>query len=147
MPRTAADREREEERRAKTTYDLFRVRLDKLERNIVRLSRHCRSVSLSVPFQDKPAPIPAAPVEKGPAPPPDFVRNVVGSSAAAGSADFHIFRNNRKRETDRLDWMDKQDKKQKLDAEYEDRVAEKQKLADERTLKKRAKRFVKVFDR
>ena len=86
-------------------------------------------------------------MEKGPAPPPDFVRNVVGSSAAAGSADFHIFRNNRKRETDRLDWLDKQDKKQKLDAEYEERVAEKQKLADERTLKKRAKRFVKVFDR
>lgn len=36
-----------------------------------------------------------------PRPPPDFVRNVVGSSAAAGSAEFHIFRNNRKREMDR----------------------------------------------
>uniref|UniRef100_A0A914XQJ2 PRKR-interacting protein 1 n=1 Tax=Plectus sambesii TaxID=2011161 RepID=A0A914XQJ2_9BILA len=126
MPRTQADKEREDERRAKTTYDLFRVRLEKLERNI-----------------EKPVLIPERPIEKGPAPPPDFVRNVVGSSAAAGSADFHIFRNNRKRENDRLDWLEKQDKKSKMDEEYEERISEKQRLAEERTNKKRAKRLRK----
>ena len=45
--------------------------------------------------------------EQPPPEPPEFYRNVVGSSAGAGSAEFHIFRNNRRKEMKRLAWMDK----------------------------------------
>jgi hypothetical protein len=80
--------------------------------------------------------------DRPPPPPPEFVRNVVGSSAAAGSAEFHIFRNNRKRETDRLDYLERQAKKQELDAEFNERAAERKRAADELTAKKRAKRYI-----
>ncbi|VDP24091.1 unnamed protein product, partial [Onchocerca flexuosa] len=56
---------------------------------------------------EKPVSIPQRRDGRKPRPPPDFVRNVVGSSAAAGSAEFHIFRNNRKREMDRQRYKQK----------------------------------------
>ncbi|VDN24836.1 unnamed protein product [Gongylonema pulchrum] len=88
MPRE--NKEEEEEQKARTAYDLIRMRLDRLQKNI-----------------EKPVSIPQRRDSRKPRPPPDFVRNVVGSSAAAGSAEFHIFRNNRKREMDRQRYKEK----------------------------------------
>ncbi|KJH41671.1 hypothetical protein DICVIV_12355 [Dictyocaulus viviparus] len=114
----------EEERRAHTATDLIRMRLERLQQNI-----------------HKPAPIPARRAElKPPRPPPEFVRNVVGSSAAAGSAEYHIYRINRKKEQNRLDYIARIAEKEELDEEYKARKEEVERMEAERTAKKRAKR-------
>ncbi|EFO18834.1 hypothetical protein LOAG_09662 [Loa loa] len=117
------DKEQEEEQKARTAYDLIRMRLERLQKNI-----------------EKPVSIPQRRDGRKPRPPPDFVRNVVGSSAAAGSAEFHIFRNNRKREMDRLDYMHNKALQEELDEKF---LAEKRRRAEEeerKTAKKRLKR-------
>ncbi|VDL73750.1 unnamed protein product [Nippostrongylus brasiliensis] len=114
----------EEERRAHTATDLIRMRLERLQQNI-----------------NKPAPVPARRAElKPPRPPPEFVRNVVGSSAAAGSAEYHIYRINRKKEQNRLDYIAKVAEKEELDEEYKAHREEIERMEAERTAKRRAKR-------
>ncbi|KRX62202.1 PRKR-interacting protein 1 -like protein, partial [Trichinella sp. T6] len=78
-------------RGAKTAMDEQRRRLEKLLQNI-----------------EKPAYIPEKPKEWKPEPPPEFVRNVVGSSAGAGSGEYHIYRNIRKKENERLQYIEQQ---------------------------------------
>ncbi|EJW86591.1 hypothetical protein WUBG_02497 [Wuchereria bancrofti] len=117
------DKEQEEEQKARTAYDLIRMRLERLQKNI-----------------EKPVSIPQRRDGRKPRPPPDFVRNVVGSSAAAGSAEFHIFRNNRKREMDRLDYMNNKALQEELDEKF---LAERRRRAEEeekKTARKRLKR-------
>ncbi|KAI6191176.1 hypothetical protein M3Y97_00199500 [Aphelenchoides bicaudatus] len=121
MPRE--NRETEEERKAKTAYDLIRYRLEKLQENPEKL-----------------APLPLskeAPKEK---PPPEYVRNVVGSSAAAGSADFHIYRNNRRNEMNRLANMEQESKEKQLDEEFRQRAEERRKAEEEKLQKNQKKR-------
>ncbi|VDK46129.1 unnamed protein product [Anisakis simplex] len=141
------DKEQEEEQRARTAYDLIRMRLDRLEKNIVMLPKNsktislsCKNCSMNLHLEDKPVSIPQRRDARKPRPPPDFVRNVVGSSAAAGSAEFHIFRNNRKREMDRLDYMNQKALQEELDAEYIAKRERQIKQEEEKTAKKRAKR-------
>ncbi|KRY56404.1 Protein Jade-1 [Trichinella britovi] len=110
-------------RGAKTAMDEQRRRLEKLLQNI-----------------EKPAYIPEKPKEWKPEPPPEFVRNVVGSSAGAGSGEYHIYRNIRKKENERLQYIEQQAIKEKLDREFEERQEERKRLAEAKTAKKRAKR-------
>ena len=70
-----------------------------------------------------------------------FCSITTGSSAGAGSADFHIYRNNRKRELARLEFIDKQAHKEDLNKEFQDRLDEHKREAEEKTAKKRAKRY------
>ncbi|CAJ0584301.1 unnamed protein product, partial [Mesorhabditis spiculigera] len=123
MPREET-KEEEAERKALTAYDLIRVKLEHLQKNI-----------------DKPAPIPPRP-EKLTAPKaaPEFVRNVVGSTAAAGSAEYHIFRNLRRREQNRLDYINAKAKMEQDAEEFEAERLEIQQEEEQRTAKKRAKR-------
>ncbi|OZC08487.1 hypothetical protein X798_04548 [Onchocerca flexuosa] len=117
------DKEQEEEQKARTAYDLIRMRLERLQKNI-----------------EKPVSIPQRRDGRKPRPPPDFVRNVVGSSAAAGSAEFHIFRNNRKREMDRLDYMNNKALQEELDEKFLNERRKRKEEEERKTTRKRLKR-------
>ncbi|CAL8312650.1 unnamed protein product [Lota lota] len=108
---------------AKTPAEEQRLKLERLMRN-----------------PDKPAPIPDRPKDWNPRAPPEFVRDVMGSSAGAGSGEFHVYRHLRRREYQRQDFLDKMSDKVKQDVDYLDKVEENKKAADERTAKRRKKR-------
>lgn len=67
----------------------------------------------------KPAFIPAAPKEKSVRPPREMMKNVQGSSAGAGSGEFHVYKASRRREYERLKMMDEE--AQKVRSSYIDR--------------------------
>lgn len=89
---------------------------------------------------DKIAPIPDRPKEWNPRAPPEFVRDVMGSSAGAGSGEFHVYRHLRRREYQRQDFLDKMADKQNQDLEYLDKVEQNKQAAEDRTAKRRKKR-------
>ena len=108
----------------KSAADIQRWKVEKLMRN-----------------PDKPAYIPAPKKEWKPKAAPEFVRDVMGSSAGAGSGEFHVYRHIRRREYNRQAYLNKQEKKQKLDEEYQKKREENKIAAEEATAKKRAKRL------
>lgn len=108
---------------AKTPAEEQRLRLEKLMRN-----------------PDKPAPIPDRPKEWTPRAAPEFVRDVMGSSAGAGSGEFHVYRHLRRREYQRQDFLDKISEKQNKDVDYLEKVEQNKRAAEERTAKRRQKR-------
>ncbi|XP_043818741.1 PRKR-interacting protein 1 [Dromiciops gliroides] len=89
---------------------------------------------------DKTVPIPEKINEWAPRPPPEFVRDVMGSSAGAGSGEFHVYRHLRRREYQRQDFMDAMAEKQKMDAEFQERLQRNKVTAEEQTAKRRKKR-------
>lgn len=56
----------------------------------------------------KPVNLPAAPKEKTIRPPREMMKNVQGSSAGAGSGEFHVYKAGRRREYERLKLMDEE---------------------------------------
>ena len=54
----------------------------------------------------KPAYIPPPPKEKTIRPPREMMKNVQGSSAGAGSGEFHVYKASRRREYERLKLME-----------------------------------------
>lgn len=108
---------------AKTVAEEQRLKLERLMRN-----------------PDKPAPLPDRPKEWNPRAPPEFVRDVMGSSAGAGSGEFHVYRHLRRREYQRQDFLDKMADKCAADIRYLDKVEQNKVDADERTAKRRKKR-------
>ncbi|XP_041979210.1 PRKR-interacting protein 1 homolog [Aricia agestis] len=110
----------------KNATDLQRLKLEKLMKN-----------------PDKPVVIPDGPRQKSLPPPPDFVRNVMGSSAGAGSGEFHVYRHLRRKEYARQKFIQEKSEKEKLDDEYHRKIEENRLKALEMTAKKRAKRLKK----
>ncbi|KAF7551051.1 hypothetical protein G7Z17_g5289 [Cylindrodendrum hubeiense] len=76
----------------------------------------------------------------GRAPPPEIVTNVQGSSAGAGSGEFHVYKASRRREYERLREMDQDLKRDKDHVDFEKDKAERERRDDERTRKNREKR-------
>ena len=112
-----------EKKPAKTAADLQKLRLERLMKN-----------------PDKPVHIPDRPKERQFRAAPEFVRDVMGSSAGAGSGEFHVYRALRRREFSRQEYLHKQADKSDLDEEYHQKLEDNKKAAEERTAKKRAKR-------
>ncbi|XP_968001.2 PRKR-interacting protein 1 homolog [Tribolium castaneum] len=106
--------------------DLQRLKLEKLMKN-----------------PEKEVIIPERPKERGVPVVPDFVRNVMGSSAGAGSGEFHVYRHLRRKEYARQRYMKEKGEREKLDNEYHAKLEENRRKAEERTAKKRQKRLKK----
>ncbi|XP_059481256.1 PRKR-interacting protein 1 homolog [Neocloeon triangulifer] len=111
---------------AKTMYDVQRIRLERLMQN-----------------PDKPIIIPERPKERQAPDAPDFVRNVMGSSAGAGSGEFHVYRHLRRKEYARQRAIQEKAKREQLDDNYQKKLDDNKMKADEKTAKKRAKRLKK----
>ncbi|KAJ6005099.1 Protein of unknown function DUF1168 [Penicillium herquei] len=72
--------------------------------------------------------------------PPEIVTNVQGSSAGAGSGEFHVYKASRRREYERLRSMQAEVDKEKNDEEWEKEREESKKKDDAKTDKNRRRR-------
>lgn len=72
--------------------------------------------------------------------PPDFIRNVMGSSAGAGSGEFHVYRHLRRKEITRLKEMEASAVNEELDLKFKAELEESRLRAEELREKKKAKR-------
>ncbi|KAF5370865.1 hypothetical protein D9758_001990 [Tetrapyrgos nigripes] len=88
----------------------------------------------------KPAYVPAAPTEKTIRPAREMMKNVQGSSAGAGSGEFHVYKAGRRREYERLNLLEEAARKETEVAEYEAKKREQEAVAEAKTAKNRAKR-------
>ncbi|KAH8275288.1 hypothetical protein KR026_004703, partial [Drosophila bipectinata] len=108
----------------KTATDLQRLKLEKLMKN-----------------PDKPVVIPEQRRERDyMSSVPTFVRNVMGSSAGAGSGEFHVYRHLRRKEYARQKNIQNQSAREAADDAYQQKLEDNRKAAEEKTAKKRAKR-------
>ena len=73
----------------------------------------------------------------------DFQYNVMGSSAGAGSGEFHVYRQIRRKESDRQKELGKRKDRDDMNEAYHQKLEENVKAAEEKTAKKRAKRLKK----
>lgn len=90
-----------------------------------------RQVTLPPPSNTSKSSLPA---------PPEIVANVQGSSAGAGSGEFHVYKASRRREYERLRVMDEEAKKGEDDEKWAREERERKERDEERTRKKREKR-------
>ncbi|KXJ15973.1 PRKR-interacting protein 1 [Exaiptasia diaphana] len=107
----------------KTAVDLQRLQYEKLMKD-----------------PDKNVPIPEKRKEWKPTDPKDFVRFVMGSSAGAGSGEFHVYRATRRRENNRTEYLEREAKQEAENEDYKKKLEENKLKAEEKTAKKRAKR-------
>lgn len=77
---------------------------------------------------------------RNPAAPPEIVANVQGSSAGAGSGEFHVYKASRRRENERLRVMDEEVAREKADEEFEARQAELRQEDEAKLRRNQAKR-------
>jgi hypothetical protein len=74
------------------------------------------------------------------APPPEIVANVQGSSAGAGSGEFHVYKASRRREYERVRLMEEEARREKEDEEFERKMEEMRKRDESKTGKNRKRR-------
>ncbi|KAL1877071.1 hypothetical protein Daus18300_002681 [Diaporthe australafricana] len=72
--------------------------------------------------------------------PPEIVTNVQGSSAGAGSGEFHVYKAARRREYERLRLMDDEVRREADAAEFADKKADAERRDDDKTRRNRDKR-------
>ncbi|KAL8897725.1 MAG: hypothetical protein Q9207_007066 [Kuettlingeria erythrocarpa] len=74
------------------------------------------------------------------APPPEIVANVQGSSAGAGSGEFHVYKASRRREYERVRLMEEENKREEQDKEYEAKKEQMKRKDEEKTKKNQRRR-------
>lgn len=131
----------------KNATDLQRIRLEKLMKNPVS-AEICEKlgdkINRLLSFQTKEVIIPNRPQPKDATDTaPSFVRNVMGSSAGAGSGEFHVYRHLRRKEYARLKQIEEKGLTEKLNDNFQQKLDNNKRLAEEKTAKKRAKRLKK----
>ncbi|WVN86874.1 uncharacterized protein L203_102048 [Cryptococcus depauperatus CBS 7841] len=89
---------------------------------------------------DKEVILPTGLTEKVLRPPREMMKNVQGSSAGAGSGEFHVYKQSRRREYERLKMMEEKIKSEEEHAAFMERQAERDTIAEAKTSKNRAKR-------
>ncbi|KAI4190972.1 MAG: hypothetical protein L6R41_000422 [Letrouitia leprolyta] len=91
---------------------------------------------------DIPIPTSTAPPKKSSTlgPPPEIVANVQGSSAGAGSGEFHVYKASRRREYERVRQMEEQNLAEKAQLEYEERKEEMRRKDEEKTSRNKKRR-------
>ncbi|KAF1349579.1 hypothetical protein BDV97DRAFT_296480 [Delphinella strobiligena] len=72
--------------------------------------------------------------------PPEIVANVQGSSAGAGSGEFHVYKASRRREYERLRAMDEEKEAEEADKKFESEQDRRKREDEERTGRNRVKR-------
>ncbi|KAJ1988914.1 hypothetical protein GGI25_005102 [Coemansia spiralis] len=80
-------------------------------------------------------------------PPPEIVLNVRGSSAGAGSSDFHTYREQRRKENLRIQLMEKAAAEDEEKERFAREMASLKRKDEEKTAKNRAKRLKKKQNR
>ncbi|KAL7668754.1 hypothetical protein ACOME3_009445 [Neoechinorhynchus agilis] len=111
---------------AKSAIELQRARLQRL------MSRPDQEVVIPELNVDKKLPRAFEPHE--------FVRNVMGASAGAGSGEFDIYRGCRRRERIRQQFIFRQEKMRQLDEQFKAKVDAAREVYEKKTEKKRKKR-------
>ncbi|WWC92715.1 uncharacterized protein L201_007674 [Kwoniella dendrophila CBS 6074] len=72
--------------------------------------------------------------------PREMMKNVQGSSAGAGSGEFHVYKQSRRREYERIKIMNDKARAEEEQSAFQTRQAERDAIADAKTAKNRAKR-------
>jgi hypothetical protein len=71
---------------------------------------------------------------------PEFNHNIMGSSAGAGSGEFHLYRKMRRKEMERQQVLQFRKHRDDANDAFQEKIKDNEEEADERTAKKRAKR-------
>ncbi|KAI3533038.1 hypothetical protein CABS01_09654 [Colletotrichum abscissum] len=113
------------------------------KRALTPVSEHAKHLETLFSKPDQEIRLPSGPgavAKRAVAAPPEIVTNVQGSSAGAGSGEFHVYKASRRREYDRLRAMDDEVRQEKENDEFERQKAERAAKDEERTRKNREKR-------
>merc|ERR1712192_340195 len=71
---------------------------------------------------------------------PEFNHNIMGSSAGAGSGEFHLYRKMRRKEQDREEVLSHRRHRDDANVAFQEKLKDNQTEAEEKTAKKRLKR-------
>ena len=88
---------------------------------------------------------PLAPSARLPSPPAEIVNNVQGSSAGAGSGEFHVYKQARRREFERMKAFDEERTMEQEKAEFEKQREQVLSRDEEKTKKNRERRNKRKF--